>query len=238
MTALIPITLAEPVSRRGANRQRLPDQYRQYPTRAIRRDGSGRDQTEGDLVVTIFTATFTIVWPYRTKRPSANWLIIDQYNQVYDIDSVGQNRETWNKLDLRATQRDINPNLTVEGHGIPLIPLEPSTPVVTTQLRVGWSHEPTFTHRFLVKASNSNEIVIPKSSGGLYLGLWRAAMAPETIFIGDELEDPDDTPLNVRGMFRDDPIAFSDLNQVAGELLVSVYRHKSTLLGEETLRVE
>ena len=229
MTALIPITLAEPVSRRGSDRQRLPDQYRQYPTRATRRDGSGRDQIEGDLVVTIFQATFTVAWPYRTKRPQPDWLIIDQFNQVYDIDSVGQNRETWNKLDLRATQRAPNPELTAEGHGIPLIPLDPATPVSTTQLRVGWSHEPTFTHRFLVKASNSNEIVIPKSSGGLYLGLWRAEEAPMCVFIG---ASPD-----VRNMFRD-PIAFSDLNQIPGELLVSAYRHKSTLVGEETLRVQ
>ena len=228
MPALIPITLAEKIITHDDNGFPV-ERYIAHKKRAMRKDGGGRLQLDEDTEVGSWNSIFTVTWYPRNKRITEEWRVIDQWDRTYKIDAVIQ--VAWNRFDLRTTRQQFDDGEEV----IEFTNIQPAQP---TQLRVGWSHDPVFTPRLLLAKSKSSEIAIPQSSGGLYLGLWRAAMAPDTIFIGDELEDPDDTPLNVRGMFRDDPIAFSDLNQVAGELLVSVYRHKSTLLGEETLRVQ
>ena len=225
MPALIPITLAEKIITHDDNGFPV-ERYIAHKKRAMRKDGGGRLQLDEDTEVGSWNSIFTVTWYPRNKRITEEWRVIDQWDRTYKIDAVIQ--VAWNRFDLRTTRQQFDDGEEV----IEFTNIQPAQP---TQLRVGWSHDPVFTPRLLLAKSKSSEIAIPQSSGGLYLGLWRADEAPDCVFIENTIGA---TPLNVRGMFRDDAISFSDLSQISGELLVSVGRHKSTFLGGETLRVE
>ena len=225
MQPTLPVILARPIREQDpVTNEPLPVTYRNYSSYANRQDRIGSERLFGDIEAGDWSTLFTVRWPSFTILVSEDWVLYDEFNLRYEVESVTRDQKDRSLINIFAKRQELTDSDAPK-------PPAPPTPGQIIW-RVGWATTQIPQAADLTVSSTGNELLVPEATGSLFLVIWRSDAsggAPSTVYLGDQ-------DFNIRYEFGD-PRPLIDSDGDPGQAIVTLHDRNASLVSGTRIRI-